>query len=166
LRGKVQRESTERGDYLLVPKMIQFLNSLKENVENPMAIQTVGTVSVTMSNRTPVPFPQVTLPGGLAYLFVLEMTPPTLVLDFGYLVIVPFILIGSLVYEMELSAKWYPKGARYVFPLPVFETGGADLNVAIALIPVELYKGRANPSSVTCTLLYEDTLTQPIGFGV
>ena len=131
-----------------------------------MAIVTVGNQTVTVGDPSLVPYPPVSLNSGVGYIFILSATPPTLTLEFAYLLAIPFIVLGGLAYEINATAKWYLKGTRFSFVVPVYDAGGISLPVSIALKPVEIFKGRGSPDTVTVSLQYDDTLTQPLGFGV
>ena len=131
-----------------------------------MAIVTVGTVTVNMTDPSLVPFPLVSLTSGNGYVFILNLNPVSQLLDFAYILPIPAVVLGGLVYEINSSIKWYPKGVRFSFVVPVYDAGGVPLDVLIALRPIEIFKGKADPPSVSATLQYEDSLIQPIAFGI
>lgn len=131
-----------------------------------MALVTVGTITVDFNDPSPQPFPSVNLASGTGYVFYLEAVPVSQRIEYGYLIPCPTLVVGGLIIELACRYKWYPKGIRYGFVVPIFEAGGFNLDVVVALIPVQVFKGRAKPQNFSATLIYENALTQPIAFGL
>jgi len=131
-----------------------------------MAIVNIGSIFVDMGVRTVNPFPSVSLQSGFGYIFILETVPVGQSVEFAYFVPCPFVVLGGLGYEIGCRFKWYPKGVRYTVIVPVYEAGSALLDVVMGLIPIEIFPGRADPPVVQVACSYEDTLAQPIAFGL
>ena len=131
-----------------------------------MAIVDLGTITVDNTIRVANPFPTVSLTGGVGYIHLLDLQPTTQVPNFVYYVVAPFILFGGSVFEIQEPFKWYPRGVGISFVVPVYDIGGASLDIGISVIPIQIFPGRASPQKVNIRLRYENALTQPISFGL
>ena len=131
-----------------------------------MAIVNIGVINVDMGVRVVNPFSAIPLQSGFGYIFILETVPVGQEVEFAYFIPCPFVVLGGLANEIGCRFKWYPKGARYTVVVPIYDTGGGIFDVSMGIIPIEIFKGRANPSTVQVSCSYEDALAQPLGFGL
>ena len=131
-----------------------------------MAIVDIGLITVDNTVRTPSPFPTIPLTSGTGYIHLLDLQPVSLIPDFVYYIVSPYIIFGGSVFELQRPIKWYPRGTTISFVVPVYQANGVDLDVGIAIIPIPIYPDRASPQTVNIRLRYEDTLVQPISFGL
>ena len=131
-----------------------------------MAIVDIGTITIDNTDRTPATFPSISLLSGQGYIHLLDLQPVSLVPDFVYYIVSPYILFGGNTFELQRPFKWYPRGSTISFVVPLYQAGGTNLSVGIAIVPIPIFPNRASPESVLMRLRYEDAFVQPIAFGL
>lgn len=62
----------------------------------------------------------------------------------------------GLAYERPKITKWFPKGNRFLFKLSTPEKLDDPVQTGINLYPVEIFKGKAAPSTFPCSLYWEE----------
>lgn len=130
-----------------------------------MAIVVVNDVNVDFDSGQEAFFDLYPVSGGQGYINIIQLIPGSTTVEFGYILIVPRILIGNLLFELSTTYKYYPKGRAMTFVVPIYAGVPAGAQISMSLIPISIFKGRATPAQVTARLSYEDALFQPIGFG-
>lgn len=131
-----------------------------------MALIDIGDISVDMTVQTLNPFALVPVAPGNGYIFILQPSPVTATLEFGYFVVIPYLSIGSQFASVGSGFKWYPRSTPCSFTVPVYAGLPTTTQATVAVVPIEIFRGRASPTSYNLNLTYEDSLLQPLGFGV
>lgn len=121
-----------------------------------MAIINIGNILVDFSSQSLRPFPSILVKEKSCYLFILQTVPVTLILSYGYFVVVPELISG--IYEGELNTRiqFYPKGIKYTFIVAIPDGVGSDAPFEINVLPKPIYRGRTDPRLVTLNLQYDN----------
>ena len=131
-----------------------------------MAVINIGTIVVDMEIPVYYPFPLVPVEAGNGYVFDVAASPLDATLDFSYLIITPLVRVAGRDLLIGEGMKWFPRAIAQSFVVPVYAGLPGDLFATILLYPVQIYPRRASPPSFSVTAEYENTLVQPLGFGV
>lgn len=117
-----------------------------------MPFTAAGSVTVSFTTKAWVGFPPLTLAQGKTPLISLSASPIATKISFGYLLVIPRLTLSGIVYDRPALAKFFPSGIPLILRLPTFNKIGNNQAWTIGLLPVEIYKNRAKPTTVSISL--------------
>jgi hypothetical protein len=125
-----------------------------------MAFTAAGSVTVNFASRAWAGFPPQTLAQGKTPLISLTANPITTTISFGYLLVIPRLTLGTTSYDRPALAKFFPNGRPLILRLPTFNKASSNQVWTVGLLPVELYRGRAKPLTVTVNMAIDTSIDE------